>query len=200
MSDDQAACFCIRSQARSQFRGQMGFVLGPGGSREKAVCQEKVTPAVVFSQGRQGIGVTGIAEGFPTEGETVSHGRNRMTGSGDMDGGAVQFEGLPCRYFRKGKAGCGNNEIIYRRRRIRRTVNRQCFLTGSQAIHQHRNIGCVIIMPVTDKQRRQGFRRRQRGKDPQDAAAQIQLEQVVSGFQKITGGGTAAFRERSVYP
>ena len=58
----------------------------------------------------------------------------------------------------------------------------------------------MIKMPVGKEERREGFRRHERGQTREDTAAQIKLQQRVTRLQQITGGGAVAFREGTADP
>ena len=121
-----------------------------------------------------------------------------MPGSVDPDFSPVHIQNLSRGYFCKGKAGNRGHKLKDRRRRIFRSVNRQYLTVCLKPVHQYRDIRRMVIMPVTDKQRRKCFRRCKGCQQTKHTASQIKLKEAVSRLQQITGGCSAALGKRTV--
>ena len=65
-------------------------------------------------------------------------------------------------------------------------------------VHEYRNISSMVIMPVTDKQRRKSFRRCKGCQQTKHTASKIKLKEAVSRLKQIAGGCSAAFGKRTV--
>ena len=86
MGDHQLPDTGIFRKAGRQFSGKVRFLLRPDGSREQPVRQEQIAAAIVFRKGREGIGVTGVAEGLSFTGNPEADRGDRMAGGvyGDL--------------------------------------------------------------------------------------------------------------------
>ena len=182
---------------------EKGFFYAHGADGEQPVRQEQVHIPEESGKGWQGIGITGIAERFSAFLNPEGYSRDRMAGFPDMDIAGADGNGAAGRNIREPEAGNGRHDLPQGGGFIDRCINRQLRSAFPKAhclkpVHQHRNIRGMVKMPVGQEQRIHGFRRGERSEAGQYAAAQVQLDQCAVRLQQVSGGGAAAFRERTV--